>query len=64
MTFEDAFDKAVKAFYEGKGFDEFEKATGAPVKYNKGYFDELEPSYKKKPSTEKVETKEKLDASK
>ena len=47
MTFEDAFDKAVRAFYEGKGFDEFEKATGAPVKYNKGYFDELEPNYKR-----------------
>jgi hypothetical protein len=48
MTFEEAFDKAVKAFYEGKGYDEFEKATGAKVKYNKSYFDEMEPNYKKK----------------
>lgn len=48
MTFEEAFDKAVKAFYEGKGFDEFEKATGKPVKHNKSYFDGLEPNYKSK----------------
>lgn len=53
MTFEDAFDKAVRAFYEGKGFDEFEKATGAPVKYNKGYFDGLEPEFKRQKPEEK-----------
>lgn len=48
MTFEDAFDKAVKAFYEGKGYDEYESKTGSKVKYNKGYFDEIEPHYKPK----------------
>ena len=48
MTFEEAFDKAVKDFYEGKGYDEYESKTGEKVKYNKAYFDEMEPNYKKK----------------
>ena len=42
MTFEEALDKAVKAFYAGAGFSEYEKATGKPVKYNKDYFDEMD----------------------
>ena len=42
MTFEDAVDKAVRAFYEGKKMTEFEKATGTPIKYTKEFFDSME----------------------
>jgi hypothetical protein len=42
MTFEEAIDNAVRAFYEGAGFTEYEKATGEPVRYNKDFFDMTE----------------------
>ena len=64
MTFEEAFDKAVRAFYEGKSMTEFEKATGTPLKYNKKFFDDFEeevrPKAKTKNKNSKIEDK-KLD---
>lgn len=48
MTFEEAFDKAVRAFYEGKSMTEFEKATGTPLKYNKKFFDDFEEEVRPK----------------
>ena len=47
-TFDDAVKKAVRAFYEGHGFDSYEKKTGNKIKYNIDYFDDIEPSYNKK----------------
>ena len=41
MKFEDAFDKAVKAFYQGKTASEYEKTKVKPSKFNHDYFDEL-----------------------
>lgn len=56
MTFEEAFDNAVRAFYEGKQMTEFEKASGTPIKYNKDFFDEFEKEVRpKKPKIEKLE---------
>ena len=48
MTFEEAFDNAVRAFYEGKQMTEFEKATGTPSKYTKDFFDEFEKGMRPK----------------
>jgi hypothetical protein len=60
MTFEEAFDNAVRAFYEGKKMTEFEKATGTPVKYNKEFFDGLEGEYKSKGKKSEKKLKEAL----
>lgn len=48
MTFEEAFDNAVRAFYQGKKMTEFEKATGNPSKYNKEFFDDFEKEIRPK----------------
>lgn len=42
MTFEEAFDNAVRAWYSGKGFDEYENKTGNKIKYSKSYLDSME----------------------
>ena len=55
MTFEEAFDNAVRAFYEGKKPTEFEKATGTPSKYTKDFFDEYEKEIRPKKSMVDVE---------
>ena len=47
-TFDEAVKKAVRVFYDGQGFDNYEKKTGSSIKYNIDYFDDIEPSYKKK----------------
>lgn len=52
-TFDNAVKKAVKAYYEGSNFDSYEKASGAKVKYNIDYFDDIEGSYKRKASKAK-----------
>lgn len=58
MTFEDAFDKAVKAFYEGKKMLESEKAAGAPSKYSKEFFDTMEEEVRpKKPKAQMMKNK-------
>lgn len=48
MTYEEAFDNAVRAFYEGKKMTEFEKATGTPIKYTKEFFDTMEEDIRPK----------------
>lgn len=62
-TFDNAVKKAVRAFYEGHGFDAYEKKTGNKIKYNIDYFDDIEPSYRKKgkKASEEVDTEDDLD---
>lgn len=59
MTFEEAFDNAVRAFYEGKEMTEFEKATGTPNKYSKKFFDDYEKEMR--PKKKKIEVEEEED---
>lgn len=47
MDEDEAIRKAVKAFYDGANFTEYEKAKGSPIKYSKGKFDEYEKELKK-----------------
>lgn len=62
MTFEDAFDKAVRAFYEGKKMTEFEKATGTPIKYTKEFFDTMEEEVRpRKPKAQMMKNKKEED---
>lgn len=44
---DEAIKRAVRAFYEGAGFPEYEKAKGKPVKYNKEFFDDFEKEMRK-----------------
>ncbi|AXP07717.1 hypothetical protein SmphiM6_26 [Sinorhizobium phage phiM6] len=61
IDLDEAFKRAVKKFYDGAAFENYEKATGEKVKYNKDVFDEYEkglrPKTKKKTEKE-VEVKE------
>lgn len=61
MTFEEAFDNAVRAFYEGKQMTEFEKATGTPIKYNKPFFDDFEKEIRPKKPVVKDKEVEEID---
>jgi len=61
LTFEDAVTKAVKAYYEGTGLENYEKKTGDKIKYNVDFFDDIQSGYKKgkkKPKAEPEETVE------
>lgn len=58
MTYEEAFDNAVRAFYEGKEMTETEKVSGTPMKYNKKFFDEFEKEVRPKPKKGKVDIKD------
>lgn len=42
VDIEEAMRRAVLKFYEGNAFENFEKASGEKVRYNKEYFDEFE----------------------
>jgi len=41
MTFEEAIRKAIKAYFDGLGPDQFTQAHGKKQKYNKKYFDRV-----------------------
>lgn len=47
MDEDEAIRKAVKAFYDGAGFSEYEKASGVPMKYSKIMFDDYEKQLRK-----------------
>lgn len=59
MELDEVWRKAVKAFYEGASFEEYEKAKGAPLKYNLDYFDDIEEEIRRKASKGKNKKKEK-----
>lgn len=42
MTFEEAVEKSIRAYYEKMSFENYESSTGKPIKYTKDYFDEQE----------------------
>jgi hypothetical protein len=44
---DEAMRRAVKAFYDGAGFESLEKASGKPSKYKKEYFDNFETDIRK-----------------
>lgn len=46
ITLDDAFKQAVKSFYDGAGFEEYEKVKGKS-KYSHGMFDTLEKGIRK-----------------
>ena len=52
IDLDEAFRRAVKKFYDGAAFENYEKATGEKIQYNKEFFDgyekELRPTRKKK----------------
>lgn len=60
MKFEDAIRKAIKSYRDGKDPEEYIKARGKPMEYDRTYLDELEeevmssldPKSKKKKVTE------------
>lgn len=54
MTFEEAFDNAVRAFYAGKEMTETERVSGSPMKYNKKFFDDFEQEIRPKKTKEKI----------
>lgn len=42
MTFEEAVEKSIRAYYDKMRFENYESTTGKPVKYTKEYFDKQE----------------------
>lgn len=60
MDFEEAVKRAVRKFYEGRGYDSYESATGKTVKHSKEWFDDFEKEIRKKigPEDEEVEKEE------
>jgi hypothetical protein len=45
---DEIFRRAVKKFYDGANFDEYEKATGKPMKYNHKFFDDMGKTARRK----------------
>jgi hypothetical protein len=54
IDLDEAFKRAVKKFYDGAAFENYEKATGEKVKYNKDVFDEYEKGLRHKSSKKAV----------
>lgn len=44
---DEAIRRAVRAFYEGAGFEAYEKAKGKKITYNKDFFDNYEKEIRK-----------------
>jgi len=56
---DEAMRRAVKAYYDGAGFESLEKATGKPIKYTKKFFDDQEAHIRKGlVSKDELESKE------
>jgi hypothetical protein len=52
---DEAIRRAVRAFYEGAGFPELEKASGKKLKYTKEFFDGYEKDLRKPTSKTKLD---------
>ena len=55
VDLDEAFRRATEKFYAGNSFENYEKAAGEKVKYNKEYFDEFEKGLRPKPKKGKKE---------
>lgn len=55
IDLDEAFRRAVKKFYDGAAFENYEKATGEKIKYNKEFFDGYEKELRPKKKLDKGE---------
>lgn len=60
IDLDEAFKRAVKKFYDGAAFENYEKATGEKIKYNKDVFDEYEKGLRHKSKKTVKEDKEEV----